>query len=144
MELLVVRRKKTELTTIGDIYVNGVKKWVSLEDKDRGLTNKMTLAEIAAIKVKGQTAIPTGRYLLKKYNSPKRGWCLLVNGVPGFSMIEIHVGNYPQDTDGCTLVGLSVSSQPDAINSSRDAIKQLYDLTFPILDHGDEVWATYV
>lgn len=144
MELLVVRRKKTELSTIGDIYVNGVKKWVSLEDKDRGLTSQMTLAQIAAIKVKGVTAIPTGRYLLKKYNSPKHGWCLLVVGVLGFSMIEWHVGNYARDTDGCLLAGMSVSSQPDMINSSKQAIKEINDLVFPELDLGREVWVTYV
>ena len=144
MELLIVRRKKTELSAIGDMYVDGVKKWATLEDTDRGLTNQMTLQKIASIKVKGKTAIPTGRYKVTKYNSPTRGWCLLVNDVPGFSMIEMHVGNYPQDTDGCTLVGLSVGSQPDMINSSRDAIKQLYDLAFPLLDQGKEVWATYV
>lgn len=144
MEILIVRRKKTDLSVIGDMYIDGVKKWVTLEDTDRGLTNQMTLAQIQAIKIKTKTAIPTGRYPVAKYNSPKRSWCLLVNDVPGFSMIEIHVGNYPQDTDGCTLVGLSVSSQPDAINSSKDAIKALYALAFAELDKGGKVWATYV
>ncbi len=144
MEILIVRRKKTDLSAIGDMYIDGVKKWVTLEDADRGLTDQMTLAQIQAVKKKGITAIPTGRYKVTKYNSPTRGWCLLVNDVPGFSMIEIHVGNYPKDTDGCTLVGLSVSSQPDMINSSKDAIRALYALTFPEIEAGNQVWATYV
>lgn len=144
MELLVARTKFTELSSIGDFYVDGVKKWVTLEDTNRGLTNQMALAEIAKIKIKSKTAIPTGRYKVIKYNSPQRGWCLLVIDVPGFSMIEIHVGNYPQDTDGCTLVGLTVSSQLDAINNSKIAIKALYELVFPVLESGKDVYITYI
>jgi hypothetical protein len=144
MELLIVRRKKTTLSTIGDLYIDGKKRYVTLEDTDRGLTNEMTLEQIKAIKVKTTTAIPTGRYKLSIYNSPKHGKVLLVNNVPGFDMIEIHVGNYPKDTDGCTLVGMSVSSQPDMINSSKDAIAALNGLVMPFIEGGGEAWATYV
>lgn len=144
MEILVVRRKKTDLSAIGDLYIDGVKKYVTLEDTDRGLTNQMSLEQIAKIKVKGKTAIPTGRYKVYKYNSPTRGWCLQLEGVPGFSYIQIHVGNYHQDTDGCLLVGMSVASQPNAINNSRVAIDALNKAVFPLLDAGKEVWYTVV
>lgn len=144
MEILVVRRKFTQLSTIGDMYINGVKKWATLEDTDRKLNNTMSLADINKIKIKGKTAIPTGRYRVIKYDSPTRGWCLLVTGVPGFTTIEIHIGNFPQDTEGCTLVGLSVSTQPDAINSSRIAITALYELIFPLLEANTDVFITYV
>lgn len=143
MELSVIRHKKTSLSTIGNLYVDGIKKWVTLEDTDRGLNNEMPLDEIASIKVKGKTAIPTGRYKVTKYKSPTRGWCLLVNNVPGFNMIEIHVGNYATDTEGCLLVGMDVANVPDMIVSSKAAIKELYDLTFPLIEAGKDVWITY-
>ncbi len=141
MDLKVIRRLRTEKSTIGDLYIDGVKKYHTLEDVDRGLHSDMTLAEIAAIKVKTKTAVPTGKYNVTKFNSPKHGWCLLVNHVPGFNMIEIHAGNYAEDTDGCLLVGLGEAH--DMVTSSKVAIAELYALVFPILEHGGEVWITY-
>lgn len=50
--------------------------------------------------------IPSGIFKGKKYHSPSLGRIvLLLIGVPGFEDIEIHNGNYPRNTHGCTLVG---------------------------------------
>lgn len=141
MELLVTRTKRTGISTIGELSIDGVKKYFTLEDTERGLTSDMSLDEIKAIKVKGKTAIPTGRYKVTKYKSPTRGWCLLLHDVKGFSMIEIHVGNYATDTEGCLLVGMGVAH--DMVTSSKAAIKELYATVFPVLENGGEVWITY-
>lgn len=54
-------------------------------------------------------AIPAGWYTLTKYDSPSlKRKVLLFKHVPGFSFIEIHNGNFRDDTKGCILVGADV------------------------------------
>lgn len=48
-----------------------------------------------------------------------------VQDVAGFTEIEIHPGNFPADTEGCCLVG--VSRGPDVLNSSRLAFATLME-----------------
>lgn len=58
------------------------------------------------LKVKGMTAIPEGRYLMKFTYSPKFGKRLFqLMDVPLFDGIRIHSGNSVKDTQGCILVG---------------------------------------
>ena len=76
----------------------------AVEDVDRGLDQGMTLAEIAAGKVKGRTAIPTGTYAVVLEHSGKYGVdCPTVADVPGYRYIRIHAGNSATDTEGCIL-----------------------------------------
>lgn len=58
------------------------------------------------LKVKGMTAIPEGRYLMRLTYSPKFGKRLFqLMDVPLFDGIRIHSGNSVKDTQGCILVG---------------------------------------
>lgn len=58
------------------------------------------------LKVKGMTAIPEGRYLMRFTYSPKFGKRLFqLMDVPLFDGIHIHSGNSVKDTQGCILVG---------------------------------------
>lgn len=58
------------------------------------------------LKVKGVTAIPEGRYLMRFTYSPKFGKRLFqLMDVPLFDGIRIHSGNSVKDTQGCILVG---------------------------------------
>ena len=58
------------------------------------------------LKVKGMTAIPEGRYLMRFTYSPKFGKRLFqLMDVPLFDGIRIHSGNLVKDTQGCILVG---------------------------------------
>jgi hypothetical protein len=43
--------------------------------------------------------------------------------VPGFENVEIHPGNFPHNTEGCTLVGHD--TYPDTIGRSIDAFDSL-------------------
>ena len=59
-----------------------------------------------SLKVKGMTAIPEGRYLMRFTYSPKFGKRLFqLMDVPLFDGIRIHSGNSVKDTQGCILVG---------------------------------------
>ena len=116
MEILVKRIAKLPKYTIGKMYVDGSYLCDTLEDPDRGLTQQMSLKEIESKKKYGDTAIPTGTYKVSmNVESPKfksRSWAIPWNGklprlqnVPGYSGVLIHVGNKPEDTLGCILVG---------------------------------------
>lgn len=68
--------------------------------------------------------IPAGLYKGKKYFSPHLNRIVLsILNVPGFTDIEIHNGNFPVNTHGCTLVGKSRSY--DSISNSVAALDQL-------------------
>lgn len=116
MEIKVKRRFKGVNYTIGSLYVNGVYECDTIEDTDRGLDNNMPLSVIQTKKIYGQTAIPYGTYEVDmNIVSPKfkdRIWAKICDGklprlrdVRGFEGVLIHVGNKPEDTLGCILVG---------------------------------------
>jgi hypothetical protein len=142
MKLLVNRTTFTANSTIGEFFIDGTFFSYCLEPTDRRLTDGMTLEHIAAIKIPDQTCIPTGTYDVISYPSPRWGIPvpLLVN-VPGFAEIEIHVGNYPHDTDGCLLLGST--KDVDIIGNSATTITTFYGLFFAALQNGDTVTITY-
>ena len=140
MELLLKRIARRETYTIGHLYVDGVYVCDTIEDKDRGLTQSMSQAVIRAIKRKGVTAIPTGRYRVtldvrspkfsqKKYEK-NYGFCdgylpRLIN-VPCYDGVLIHVGNTAKDTDGCILVGRN--TKLGKVLESRATFVKLYEM----------------
>ena len=87
------------------------------EDKDRGLDQSMTEANIRSIKVKHETAIPTGTYEVlmntvsgtfsKKelYKDFCKGIVPRLKYVKGFSGILIHSGTDQSSSSGCIIVG---------------------------------------
>lgn len=108
LQLLITRNWRKADYTIGKLYVNGKQLCNSLEDTDRRLFQGQPLSEILKIKIKGQTAIPTGTYRLRVSESPKfKRELIEVVDVPGFSGIRIHRGNTNADTEGCILPGLN-------------------------------------
>jgi len=94
MTLDLRRRWITDLSTIGTLWINGEHCCFTLEDPVR------------PHKIPGGTAIPAGTYPVRLALSPKRKIIVpWIDDVPKYSNIQIHVGNYPKDTDGCILVG---------------------------------------
>jgi hypothetical protein len=74
--------------------------------------------------------IPEGTYPVALIESPRFGEITPhIQSVPGRSFIEIHPGNAPEDTKGCTLVGMSESA--DWVGSSRPAFLYLMTLLEP-------------
>lgn len=119
MKLVVKRTYRGPNYTIGNLYVNDKFFCNTIEDVDRGLTQDMSKIEIAKRKVKGQTCIPYGTYIVtmnvvsaKYSNFTKYPYATFVQGkmprilnVPGFEGILIHPGTTQLDTDGCLVVG---------------------------------------
>ena len=119
MELTLTRKYKKTDYTIGALSIDGVYFCDTLEDTDRGLTQTMSAEEIAAVKVYGATAIPSGTYTITlgvvspKFSKSKQyefcgGRLPRLLNVPGFDGVLIHIGNTDEDTSGCILVGWNV------------------------------------
>ena len=107
MRILLQRHALKAGYTIGRMEINGRYFCDTLEDTDRGLSAEMSKDEIAALKVKGATAIPIGTYRIDmQTRSPRFGRVLprLVS-VKGYAGVLIHSGNSADDTEGCILVG---------------------------------------
>jgi hypothetical protein len=136
MKLKLQRRFKGESYTIGSLYIDGEYFCDTLEDKDRGLRQDMSLPEILSVKVKGETAIPTGTYeVITKIVSPKYSGCgvyqfcagkvpRLLN-VKGYEGILIHIGNTADDTEGCILVG--ENKEKGRVINSTATFRHLYE-----------------
>lgn len=129
MEIKLVRTTFTDKSTIGEIYVDGTYECFSIEDTVRDE------------KVKGETAIPKGKYEVICSYSPrfKRDLPLLLR-VPNFEGVRIHPGNQASDTEGCILVGLD--KMTDRVQRSRDAFNALYAQIREARSYGEEVTLT--
>ena len=153
MKILVDRKWKKETYTIGKLYVDGVFFSNTLEDKDRGLTNSMSLKEIKKMKKAGETAIPTGTYKVRmdivspKYS--KSSWYVKnCNGsrmprlekVPGYDGVLIHAGNTAKDTEGCILVGKN--DVKGMVTKSKDYFLKLYNIMYTAYKKGENIEIT--
>ena len=108
MRLTLIRIANRPTYCIGKLYIDGKYFCDTIEDTDRGLKDEMSVEEILKLKVKGETAIPTGIYHVYLTYSPKyKKQMPLIDNVKGYSGIRIHSGNTAKDTEGCLLVGLN-------------------------------------
>ena len=151
MEIKVKRIAKKEAYTIGKMYVDGEYVCDTLEDKDRGLTSMMSVAQICGVKVHGETAIPTGRYLVDmKTVSPRfggraqyqfcKGRLPRLCNTPGYQGVLIHIGNKAQDTDGCILVG--ENKEKGKVLNSKATFCKLYPILKAADERGEQIWIT--
>ena len=141
MEILVERKWKKDNYTIGNLYING--KWFSntLEDKDRGLKDSMSLTEIKTLKKPRITAIPTGTYEITLnvvspkfskypfYNSINGGRVPRLLNVKGFEGILIHVMDGPKGanlSEGCIGIGRNLIK--GGLLQGKEYYKKLYDI----------------
>lgn len=116
MELILARMWRTEISTIGELYIDNNPERFSytLEDRLRD-----------GPKIYGKTAIPSGRYdvVINFSNRFQKYMPLLIN-VPGFEGIRIHSGNQSSQTDGCILVGFTKGE--NFIGESKKAYNILF------------------
>lgn len=124
MELKLIRKWKKPTYTIGELYIDNQFFSNTLEDKDRGLNDSMSVEEIKKIKVYGETAIPTGRYRVTlSYSIKFKKMLPEILNVKGFSGIRIHSGNTAKDSLGCILVGKN--TVVGQVTSSRATFNRL-------------------
>jgi hypothetical protein len=107
MTICLVRMAYTDASTQGLLYFESLAKFVTLEPaKDSGML------------------MPLGTYHCQKTMSPRMGYRSpeLFN-VPGHTGERIHVGNYPTDTKGCILVGMTRAR--DFVGDSHKAFEEM-------------------
>lgn len=137
MNIALKRTEFGEEFTIGVLSIDGAFECYTLEDKVREVDGQ----PVGMWKVKGQTAIPRGRYQVIRDMSVrlKRILPLLV-AVPGFAGIRIHPGNTAEDTEGCLLVG--TQKDDHSVLNSRTAFAALDQKIKAAIALGEQVWIT--
>ena len=151
MKIVVDRKWKKDTYTIGRISIDGKPFADTVEDRDRGLSDSMSLAKIASLKVYGKTAIPTGTYELQMTSSPKfakRAWAKKYNGkviqimnVKGFSGVRIHPLNSAEDSLGC--IGVGKNTVKGMVTQSTVYYYKLVDeYIMPAIRRGEKITIT--
>jgi hypothetical protein len=106
MKTIHVIREERDKVTFGVMFLNSRFQCHTMEPTDK--------------------MIPSGIYDASLYLSPKIGKrVVLLSGVPDRSEIEIHPGNFYQDSLGCILVG--DGRNIDMLMNSQSAFKQLME-----------------
>lgn len=104
-----------------------------VDTTDHGIFGRMTFdgSEFSCTTLeRHDICIPQGTYPIVMYNSPEHGIVPLLQGVPGRSMIEIHEGNWEENSKGCILVGAkrAVVEGKEGIATSKDTLKKVVEL----------------
>lgn len=127
--------------TLSTLSVDGKPFGFVCEDEDRGLASSMSLAEIASIKVKNETAIPTGQYRVRRtWSNRYQKLMMKVQAVPGFLGIRVHPGNSEADTAGCLLPGTRRDVTKMTVSHSTQAWTWLDAEVAKVEAAGGEVW----
>jgi hypothetical protein len=143
MELILKRDTFTEISTIGSLSIDGKFECYILEDKDRGLIDTMSIAEIVGTKIYGKTAIPYGRYEIDWTMSVRfKVMMPILKNVKGYEGIRIHKGNTEIDSLGCLLCGTKKAS--NRITESTAATNKLYTKIAEAKKQGIKIYITIV
>ena len=141
MEIVLNRIAKKDSYTIGRLYIDGKYVCDTCEDKDRGLTDSMTVEEIKTKKVYGQTAIPTGTYTVSYTMSNRfKKMMPLINNVKGFEGIRMHNGTTAADSLGCVLLGQNKAV--GKVLNSRATCAKVYPLIEAASKKGERITIT--
>ena len=140
MKLTLQRINGGKESTIGVLYINGAFAVFTCEDEYR------------TVKVKGETRIPSGTYKVvlrkeggkhedykKRFPQTHKGMLMLQN-VSGFQYVLIHIGNTDWDSEGCILVGDSVTqniTERGALLGSANAYQRIYPVIANAIEKGE-------
>ena len=114
VNLLIIRETFTEVSTIGNLYLNG--EWLCDTLENPYINNQRSVS-----------CIPEGQYKVRlrtaKESATRDYLHLLVQDVPNRDYILFHIGNSAKDTSGCVLVG--IGTEQDLVKNSRLAMELL-------------------
>lgn len=140
MILKVKRELPKDTYTPGTLYIDGEKFCDTLEDKDKGLTQDMTIGEIQSKKVYGETAIPKGTYkVTTKVVSPKFSkypfYMEVCNGrlprlldVPGYEGVLIHVADgWKKDKLLAGCIGIGERQSDGSLLNGKETFRKLWE-----------------
>jgi hypothetical protein len=121
--------------TIGELSIGGHRICYVCEDAVREVPGE----PVEKWKIKGATAIPVGRYEIKRTFSNRFQVTMpQLMAVPGFEGIRIHPGNTSADTEGCLLPGLERRAR--GVGSSQLAYREILKWLDSIEHQGLEAW----
>ena len=114
VNLLIIREAFTEVSIIGNLYLDG--EWLcdTLELPYRDNQRNISCIPAGQYKVRLRTA---------RESATKDYLHLLVEDVPDRSLVLFHVGNKSSDSRGCVLVG--IGTEQDFVKNSRLAMELL-------------------
>lgn len=114
IELFRLKGRQTPLSTGGLIAFDGASIFTCLEPPAGPMLIPGSLTGITY-------------HVVKQYSPRFQKLTPHYQDVPGHSFEEMHVGNFPRDTEGCTLLGFTWSL--DFIGSSSGAFEDFMKLT---------------
>jgi hypothetical protein len=122
-KLTVFRQYSSSTCTSGYLAVNGTIKCYTLE---RPWKDNM----------QNVSSIPAGTYAANLRYDHSDHWRVELVGVPGRTNVQIHIGNQPDQTLGCILVGqkldLDLCSLEDSAKALRDIKNAFYGTDSPV------------
>ena len=141
MNLELFRNKSNAACTIGELFIDGEHECYTLED----IVREQDGVPVELWKIKGQTAIPAGTYVVTLTMSARFGRVMpLLNNVDGYTGIRMHPGNTAADTDGCIETGLQVADDQESILQSRIAFEHVLERLYAADERGEEITISVV
>ena len=139
MDILIKRNIFTDISTIGDLFVDGQWFAFTLEDKVREVPGE----PVSQWKIPAVTAIPAGVYnVIITLSNKFKKLLPLVENVEGFEGIRLHSGNDADDTEGCIIVAECKDTNRVYNNTPQAAMNKLQPLIQAALDKGEKVTLT--
>lgn len=134
MEIIVTRGALTSKSSCGEMTIEGMHECVTLEP--------------SMFPGSAPRAIPLGRYRVSFERSPRFSELaghdvskIRLHDIPGFDGVLMHEGNFPHDTDGCTIVGST--ALVDEVDNSLASLRPLEAKVQAAIARGEDVFATY-
>lgn len=130
---IVLYRAEGSLFSPGYFAIDGAFECYTIEDQVRAF----------GVKVPGETAIPYGRYRVRRtWSNRFKMWTPAIEGVPMFSAIRIHPGITVRDTEGCVLVGDVLEGDHIKFGTTWPAFKRIDAKIEAAEARGEEVWCS--
>lgn len=145
MEIQLKRIARKSTYTIGRLSVNGKYFCDTIEDCDRLYLRKP--------KVKGETAIPCGRYEITQnvfsnrfgnktfYKNLCGGFLPRLLNVPLFDGVLLHCGNSANDSSGCIIIGMN-KVVGKVVDSQKTYTKLMKDYLLPAKNRNERIYIT--